>query len=156
MDILQKNDLRTHKDASEGILCVHGKSGEPAESHKVHLNKGETDMPPIILDVLSYINEHLTEDIREEELAARFHISAPYLSRLFKSRLKVGLKKYLLLRRVGVAKRALSQGKSVTEACFACGFNDCSYFIKVFKTYAGVTPYKYQHLSKKTQNGAKE
>lgn len=106
------------------------------------------DMPPIILDVLRYIEKHLAEDFSEEDLADNFHISAPYLSRLFKNKIKMGLKKYVLLRRVGVAKKVLSSGKSVTEACFECGFNDCSYFIKVFKTYTGVTPYKYQILSK--------
>ena len=134
-----------------GILSLLGghilgqSLGEPAGTEGY---KETDDMPPIILDVLRYIEKHLAEDFSEEDLAANFHISAPYLSRLFKNKIKMGLKKYVLLRRVGVAKKVLSSGKSVTETCFECGFNDCSYFIKVFKTYTGVTPYKYQMLSK--------
>ncbi len=102
------------------------------------------DMPPIIFDVLRYIEKNFVSDFSEEELAENFHISAPYLSRLFKTHIKMGLKKYILLRRVGHAKKLLSSGVSVTETCFECGFNDCSYFIKVFKTYTGTTPYKFQ------------
>ncbi len=106
------------------------------------------DMPPIIFDVLRYIEKNLSVSFSEEELAANFRISAPYLSRLFKSHIKMGLKKYILLRRVGNAKKLLSGGMSVTDTCFECGFNDCSYFIKVFKTYTGKTPYKFQLSSK--------
>ncbi len=106
------------------------------------------DMPPIIFDVLRYIEKNLSVAFSEEELAANFRISAPYLSRLFKNHIKMGLKKYILLRRVGYAKKLLSGGMSVTDTCFECGFNDCSYFIKVFKTYTGTTPYKFQLSSK--------
>ncbi len=106
------------------------------------------DMPPIIFDVLRYIEKNISSGFSESELAENFHISAPYLSRLFKSHIKMGLKKYILLHRVGHAKKLLSNDMSVTDTCFACGFNDCSYFIKVFKTYTGMTPYKYQLTSK--------
>ncbi len=106
------------------------------------------DMPPIIFDVLRYIERNISTCFSESELAENFHISAPYLSRLFKSHIKMGLKKYILLYRVGHAKKLLSGDMSVTDTCFACGFNDCSYFIKVFKAYTGMTPYKYQLSSK--------
>ncbi len=102
------------------------------------------NMPPIIFDVLRYIEKNLSSGFSEEELAINFHISAPYLSRLFKTHIKMGLKKYILLRRVGYAKKLLSGGMSVTDTCFERGFNDCSYFIKVFRTYTGTTPYKFQ------------
>ena len=78
----------------------------------------------------------------------RFGISEPYASRLFKKHIGKGLKRYMIVRKIGHAKKLLDGGSTVTETCFACGFNDCSYFIKVFKSYTGVTPYKYQLLSK--------
>ena len=33
---------------------------------------------------------------------------------------------------------------SVTEVCFACGFNDLSYFIRIFKKIKGQTPRAYR------------
>ena len=35
---------------------------------------------------------------------------------------------------------------SITEIAYQCGFNDSSYFVKVFKRYKGVTPKKYRSL----------
>ena len=130
------------------LLNEHIATLADGQESSASLYETPVDIPPIILDVLRYIEKHLVEDFSEEDIARNFHISAPYLSRLFKNKIKMGLKRYVLLRRVGVAKKVLSSGKSVTEACFECGFNDCSYFIKVFKAYTGVTPYKYQLLSK--------
>jgi AraC-like DNA-binding protein len=106
------------------------------------------DIPPVVFDVLRYIENNVSLSLSEEDLAARFHISTSYLSRLFKKHIGQGLKKYMVVRKIGRAKKLLDGGKTVTETCFECGFNDCSYFIKVFKTYTGVTPYKYQILNK--------
>ena len=106
------------------------------------------DIPPVVFDVLRYIERNVSASLSEEELATRFHISTSYLSRLFKKHIGKGLKRYMIVRKIGHAKKLLDGGSTVTETCFACGFNDCSYFIKVFKSYTGVTPYKYQLLSK--------
>lgn len=106
------------------------------------------DIPPVVFDVLRYIENNVSAPLSEEDLAAKFHISTSYLSRLFKKHIGQGLKKYMVVRKIGHAKKLLDSGKTVTETCFECGFNDCSYFIKVFKTYAGFTPYKYQLSSK--------
>ena len=100
------------------------------------------DMPPVIADALRYVEDNLALPFTVETIAENFHISVPYLSRLFKATVRIGLKKYILLRRIGYAKKLLADGKSVTDACFGSGFNDCSYFIKVFKSYTGTTPYK--------------
>ena len=35
--------------------------------------------------------------------------------------------------------------KSVTEIAFACGFNDMSYFSRVFKQLKGTTPTAYRN-----------
>ena len=42
----------------------------------------------------------------------------------------------------------LDEGADVTSVCYDCGFNDCSYFIKVFKSYVGMTPFRYKNKSK--------
>lgn len=35
-------------------------------------------------------------------------------------------------------------GSSVTQAAYNCGFNDLSYFSKVFKLYKGISPKDYK------------
>ena len=100
-------------------------------------------VPPILTDVMRYIDGNLNRPLTVEEIAAETHFSAPYLSRLFSAKIGVGMKRYILIRRVGLAKRMLDEGSSVTDACFACGWSDMSYFIRVFKAYTGITPHQY-------------
>ena len=45
--------------------------------------------------------------------------------------------------RVLVALEKLSSGISVTETCFAVGYNSVSAFIKTFKLIVGITPHAY-------------
>jgi AraC-like DNA-binding protein len=33
---------------------------------------------------------------------------------------------------------------TVTETAYRCGFNDSSYFVKIFKKYKGTTPRQYR------------
>jgi AraC-like DNA-binding protein len=46
--------------------------------------------------------------------------------------------------RIERAKKLLEQGVSVTEACFAVGFDSLGSFTSLFKRRAGVTPSEYQ------------
>ena len=41
------------------------------------------------------------------------------------------------------------EGRNVTEAAFENGFNDISYFSKLFKRYKGITPREYRRLVEK-------
>ena len=51
---------------------------------------------------------------------------------------------YLNGHRIEVACAQLSLGNySITDLAYECGFNDLSYFIRVFKRYKGVTPKQY-------------
>lgn len=94
--------------------------------------------------ILTYINEHLAQISSVSMLAETFELSVPYLSSLFKQETGVNLNAYLRARRIGLAKRLLSEGASVTDACFECGFGDCSYFIRCFKEIVGVTPLQFR------------
>jgi len=51
------------------------------------------------------------------------------------------------IKKIALAKSMLIAGSNVTETCFACGFNDCSYFIRIFRKYAGMTPAAYRRMN---------
>ena len=52
---------------------------------------------------------------------------------------------WIQAKKIALAKDLLDKGADVTEACYECGFNDCSYFIRVFKKYVGMTPLTYKN-----------
>lgn len=102
--------------------------------------------PKILQDILFYIqedNRYLTLS-GNREIAEHFHISENYIPRLFHLYYPVSLKTLLLNMKIQYALTALENGATVTEACYASGFSDCSHFIATFRRITGTTPGKYK------------
>lgn len=100
--------------------------------------------PKLVNEILSFISTNASSIDSASDIAKHFFISKPYLSTLFKKYVGINVSKYIRIKKIAAAKKLLDCGTSVTETCYNCGFSDCSYFIKIFKEYAGVTPYKYK------------
>ena len=100
--------------------------------------------PNCVTKTLQYISQHLSERITLEMLAKNASCSVTYLSKLFKRHVGVTVIEHLTARRILHAKKLLQTDQNVTEVCYACGFCDCSHFIKTFKRYNGLTPYEYR------------
>ncbi|MDR3114574.1 MAG: helix-turn-helix domain-containing protein [Treponema sp.] len=92
-----------------------------------------------------YIWEHYTRKISLQEIARVSGLSAPYFSTIFKEEMGENLSSYLNRLRVEKASRMLVETDlSLSEIAGACGFEDQSWFSKIFKTYIGVSPGKYR------------
>lgn len=96
--------------------------------------------------VLEYIKENYTNyDLSLDLIAQEFQITSTYLSRIIKQETGMNYKDYLTGLRIDEAKRLLLDHKvSVIDACIGSGYNNVSYFIKVFQKCTGVTPAKYR------------
>lgn len=95
--------------------------------------------------IKAYTAEHLGGDLNLAIIADYFHYNSNYIGRLFKKGEGVKYSDYLNRMRVEEACRLLSTTELSVEA-IACqvGYNDCQYFIKVFKGYLSITPRKYR------------
>ncbi len=90
---------------------------------------------------MDLIDHHYTESLRLEDLARACGMSKFHFSRMFKAKSGFSFKEYLNRVRIAAAKRVLREkGRNVSEACFAVGFNDLSYFSRVFRASEGVSP----------------
>lgn len=103
-----------------------------------------------ISQVISYINNHLTEDLSLSTLEKQSFLNKNYLCKLFKDQMGSTIHNYILVRRISLAKQLLENGASVTEACSQSGFNDYANFIRLFKKITGNSPSKF-----KTNSGGK-
>ena len=88
----------------------------------------------------NYVLEIRTVD----DLAARLYVSREHLSRCFSAELGVPVSRYMMTTRVSFSALCLRQGAGLDEVCAKCGWNDYSYFIKVFRREIGMTPAKYR------------
>ncbi|ACI19046.1 AraC family transcriptional regulator [Dictyoglomus thermophilum] len=98
-----------------------------------------------IKDVLNYINQNYNKNLSLDELSRQVDMSKFYLCRLFKESLRMSPVEYINKVRVDKAMELLiNTDMSVSEIAFECGFDNISYFIKVFKKYMHTTPLKFR------------
>lgn len=93
---------------------------------------------------LEYIAMNYQNPLTLEELARITGQSPKYFCRCFRMAVHRTPIDYLNYYRVERACYLLEQkSRSVTQIAYECGFNDCSYFIRCFKKYKGITPNQY-------------
>lgn len=98
-------------------------------------------------DILRYIHLHYQEDITLSHLAKQFHISAPYLSELFKEKVGQNFVSFLHDIRIQHACSLLSSTDiSVSEIAFEVGYGSLKTFSRVFRDQRNMTPTTYRKM----------
>lgn len=94
-----------------------------------------------IYESIMYINENYAEDITAEQIAEQVNMSYSYFAKSFKAATGKTFKEYLNMTRINEAEQLLaSTDMSVAEVAAACGYNNASYFISLYKQLKGKTP----------------
>ena len=83
---------------------------------------------PKIVDLIQYINQHLTESLDVDFLSSRVYLSKYYMMRLFKAETGYTIGNYITYRRLLLARTLILDGMPITQACLASGFQDYSTF----------------------------
>ena len=121
-----------------------------------YYEKGQTPEPMLptsgrILEIVRYLDAHLTEEIQIEELAEKFYMSRFHMMRRFKEETGTTIHTYLSDRRLLLAKDLIAQGYPATDACFRCGFQSYASFSRAYGKLFGTTP-----TGRRNAAGAKE
>ena len=99
----------------------------------------------IISQAIGYLEQHFTEDITVEDLAAVVSLSPFYFSRLFNKFTKMSPHAYQIHLRVTLARQLLiDSGQSIERIADNCGFNSPQHFIRSFKQHVGCTPQQFR------------
>jgi two-component system, response regulator YesN len=99
----------------------------------------------VMRKALRYFNAHYSEKIGLESVADEVHLSPSYFSRLFKGEMKMNFSTYLNELRIERSKVLLDDRSiSLVEIAGRVGFEDQSYFTKVFKKVTGLSPGAYR------------
>lgn len=105
-----------------------------------------------IRKIKAYINDHLTEPLRQPDLAALVDMSPSAFSAFFKMHTGRTLSDYIIDAKLGMAGRLLvDSNKTIAEICYECGFNNLSNFNRLFKAKRGYTPRDFRALYKKNK-----
>lgn len=98
----------------------------------------------VIIKILSYIKNNLTEDLSLEKVAKTASLSPIHFHNKFKMSVGMTLREYVENQRIKKAMNLLvTTDKLLTDIALDCGFSSQSYFSYVFKRKTNLTPRQY-------------
>jgi AraC-like DNA-binding protein/quercetin dioxygenase-like cupin family protein len=101
-------------------------------------------------EILAYVEKHYNDDIDIKKAASIANLSVPSFCNYFKKLMNFTYTDFINQYRIQRACIMLQQEKTINEISFHCGFNNVTYFNKVFKTIMKKTPSEYKKESKLT------
>jgi YesN/AraC family two-component response regulator len=114
-----------------------------------------SDMPPFVLRVIGFIEDHLAEKITLQDLADQAYLSKYHFCRLFSRHVGMSPMRLIASLRVERAKRLLRNGDSGTKSvCREAGFGDAATFARTFKKVTGMTPEEYKRKVRRCPDGS--
>ncbi|WP_172197307.1 AraC family transcriptional regulator [Saccharibacillus qingshengii] len=93
---------------------------------------------------LDHIEDHLTERLTAEELAALAGFSLYHFYKVFQSRMGLPVMDYVRRRRLAYAAADLTSGRTLLEIALDYGFETHAGFTKAFRKTYGLTPEQYR------------
>lgn len=98
-----------------------------------------------IYKALDYIKRNFNNRITLDEVAGQVYLNPSYFSKIFKNEMNTTFVSYVNKIRINAAKNLLADiSIPLTDVSCMVGFEDQSYFTKVFKRATGVTPGKFR------------
>ena len=106
-----------------------------------------------VLLAADYIYYHLHEQISVKDIAEDAGLNANYLSGLFHRETGMKISDYITRRKIEAAENMLRfSDYSISEISSILAFSTQSYFSKVFRSIAGMSPGEYRHRYFRTEN----
>lgn len=100
--------------------------------------------------IITYIEEHIEENLKSEEAAAQIGMSRSYFNTRFKEMTGDTFHNYVISRKMHAAARKMEKGtENITQIASDLGYDNFYYFTKVFSKEYGCTPTEYINRLKK-------
>lgn len=100
-----------------------------------------------LMYIINIIRANIANKIELKNIAKTAGLSTSSLYRLFKNELGISPVEFVILEKIKLAKRYLTnKDVYIKNVSYEAGFEDSNYFIRVFKHYEGITPKQYQQL----------
>ena len=124
------------------------------EGFKIRQRIFSSELHTSISSVTSYIEQHLRETLKVEELAAFCGMSYPAFSRKFRAMYGISCKDYIEQVRVArVEHFLLFTGCELNYICQETGYADCSHMIREFRRLRGTTPARFRASHRREEIG---
>ncbi|MFS2223686.1 arabinose operon transcriptional regulator AraC [Pantoea sp. B65] len=100
---------------------------------------------PRINTLCQYLNDHISEDLKIDDLAKQIFLSPSRVAHLFKSEMNQTIFAWREQQRVTRARSLLQTTHlSVSHIAQAVGYDDSLYFSRIFRQHCGISPREYR------------
>jgi YesN/AraC family two-component response regulator len=104
----------------------------------------------VIRNAAKYVNMHLSEPIRLNDVADYVDLSPNYFSSLFKREMNLSFADYVNQARIKESQYLLqTTNYPILDIAIAVGYNNQNYFTTMFRKFAGITPKQFRMRSAK-------
>lgn len=100
-------------------------------------------MSPLVENTLHYISQNLGQPMTVEQIASRLYVSKYHLLHAFTREVGVSVYRYIMMRRLLMAREQLFAGQPAGQVCRNCGFADYASFYRAFKSEYGISPREF-------------
>ena len=95
---------------------------------------------------VNYIHENFFEELTLLSLSQKYNVESSYFSRVFRQETGDNLMLYIAKRRIDKSKEYMADSKiNLTEIAFMVGYDDYTYFNRVFRKLTGISPSEYRN-----------
>ena len=144
-DILKKEEAHYQLDFLGALFTALKELYGKEDAFADQLSRKASKQTAYISEILNWIDRNHAEQITLQLLAERVGITPNYLCRIFKAYTGKTLVEYLnFVRMQRVCHEIRCSEKSITRIATDNGYNDISYFCKVFKKTVGVSAKRYK------------
>jgi AraC-like DNA-binding protein len=98
------------------------------------------ERPELMRNILNFINDHYTEHLEPDEIAANLFVSRSQIDRIIKQATGYSLWHYIITKRLIRARHLLHEGVMIKEAASRSGFSDYSTFYKAYTKWNSAPP----------------
>ena len=94
--------------------------------------------------VYVFVEENFAKDIDIQQVANICNLTVPAFCNYFKKNLNQTFTDFMNEYRINQACKMLLEGEGIVDICFRCGFNNISYFGRVFKQIKSTNPSEFR------------
>ncbi len=99
----------------------------------------------IMQQAVNFVDQYYYEELSLSALSEKFGIDSSYFSKMFKAQTGENLMLYIAHKRIERAKQLMKQGNTnLTEIAYLVGYDDYTYFNRVFRKCEGMSPRDFQ------------
>jgi AraC-like DNA-binding protein len=100
--------------------------------------------------IYKFVEKNYFQVIDIQEVAKICNLTIPAFCNYFKKNLNQTFTDFTNEYRINQACKMLLEGQEIVDICFGCGFNNVSYFGRVFKQIKGTNPSQFRRIFGKT------